>query len=49
VQNTAEAFEPRFEVQLSKAGDRDGEDCFGRTFAAQSMAGLRRPGRRSRW
>lgn len=48
IQNSTVAYEPRFEVELSKAGDRDGESLFGRTFAAQSMAGLRRRGRRIR-
>ncbi len=46
VQNTEEPFEPRYEVELSKAGDREGESYFGRPFAAQTLAGMRRRGRR---
>ncbi len=42
VQNTAEAFKPRFDVELSKAGDREGESYFGRNFVAQSLTGMRR-------
>ncbi|HLM86894.1 MAG TPA: hypothetical protein VK272_11970 [Solirubrobacteraceae bacterium] len=48
IQNSTVTYEPRFEVELSKAGDREGDSLFGRTFAAQSMAGLRRRGRQIR-
>jgi predicted nucleotidyltransferase component of viral defense system len=48
VQNTDVRFDPRFEVELSKAGDREGEGFFGRTFAAQAMAGMRKRGRWAR-
>jgi hypothetical protein len=46
IQGTEVPFDPRFEVELSKAGDRSTESLFGATFAAQAMAGVRRRGRR---
>ncbi len=41
-------FEPRFEIELSKAGDRTPEGYFARPFAAQSRGGSSRASSRRR-
>jgi predicted nucleotidyltransferase component of viral defense system len=45
IENTEERFEPRYEVELAKAGDRAAGENFARPFSAQRRGGVARRGR----